>query len=81
MNATIDMTDPAQRDFFFAAQLKGQLKIIKAGMTIRGLTKTEALARAQKMTGRKKAYTRNEIDTAIADLAAVVENAIKVQSI
>jgi hypothetical protein len=73
--AIIDMTDPAQRDFYFAAQLKGQLKIIKAGMTIRGLTKTAALSRATKITGSK--YTRSQIGNAIADLEAKVEAMIK----
>jgi hypothetical protein len=71
---TIDMTNADEREFFRAAQLKGQLKILRAGMTIRGLTKTEALRRAGTITG--ETYKRGQIEDAIYDLGYHVEKLI-----
>ena len=73
----IDMQDPVQRKFFLAAKLKGQLKILKAGMTIRGLTKTVALNLAADITGIK--YKAKQIDNAIADLQNVMDSMISVK--
>lgn len=68
---TINMQDPDQRQFFIAAQLKGQLKILAAGMTIRGLPRSAALQRASQITG--KPYKNSRLIEAIEDLQKVVD--------
>ena len=58
-------------DHFAAAQLRGQIRILAAGMTIRGLTKTQALARASKITGTT--YKRGEFTKAIDGLTTWID--------
>lgn len=38
---SIDMQNPDQRTIFAVAQARGQLRILKAGMTIRGTSRKE----------------------------------------
>lgn len=59
-----------------AALIKAHLKLIGVGLNPpRGLTKTELLNKAAKITGLP--YKRTEILVAISDLQAIVDSAIK----
>jgi len=67
------------RDEIQAVFLKSALKLIKVGLKpSRGLTKTKLMAKASAITGVK--YKRTEIDSAIADLQGIVDNACAIES-
>ena len=58
-----------------AAFIKSHLKLMRLGMKNSGITKTQMLAKAAAVTG--KSYKVSQIDTAIADLQALVDAAKK----
>jgi hypothetical protein len=61
-------TTPDEKNYYRAAVLKAGLKLFKAGIKpSRKWTKTNTLAAAAEITGKKR-YKRVEIDQAIADL-------------
>jgi hypothetical protein len=70
MATTIDMTDANNRRFVAVVTLRGQLRILSAGMTIRGLSAKRARELVAVHTGYPVAKSNV---TAIRDCTAFIE--------